>query len=91
LNYVSKDQLEPAVDELVIGALYNASMEVYGMGKYRSVTFAPDLTAIKIVLNILRGVEYWIIFHLLRYDPLPKNDLPCIKKHTWKHSNPVQN
>jgi len=33
----------------------------------------PTLTAIKIVFNILRGVAYWIIFHRLRYDPLPKN------------------
>lgn len=38
LNFLTEEQKDP-MDTVVVEALYNASLEVYGYGTYRSVTF----------------------------------------------------
>jgi hypothetical protein len=43
LHYLSDDQRDEALDTLVVDALYNASLHVYGSGQYRSVYLTPDL------------------------------------------------
>jgi Calcineurin-like phosphoesterase len=55
LNYIpsSTDEASFAMDRVVVDALYNASIEVYGHGLQRSVFFVPDIEHKGSVLHLI--------------------------------------
>lgn len=44
LNYLDHNDYDPSVDNAVVEALYQASLQVYGRGLHRTARFLPDYT-----------------------------------------------
>jgi Calcineurin-like phosphoesterase len=58
LNYLdATSAADRRVDEMVIEALYNASLEVYARGLYRSTFITPDLDHAGSILHLIEDTE----------------------------------
>jgi hypothetical protein len=53
LNYLSDEQREQELDQMVVDALYNASLYVYGTGKHRSTFLSSDLSFSGSILHFI--------------------------------------
>jgi Calcineurin-like phosphoesterase len=56
LNYLDTEAID-RIDEMVIETLYNASLEVYARGLYRSTFITPDLDHAGSILHLIDNAE----------------------------------